>query len=206
MSIYIPSHFKSEHRDVALALMRAAPFATLITSVAGDEPHITHLPLLLLGDGQLKGHMARANPHWQAFAEGHTVAVFHGPHAYVSPQWYVEPQREVPTWNYATVHVQGRPVLIEDEAAKLAVLDATSAAFESGENPWQRQLDAPRLAAFLDAIVAFHIPLTRIDTKIKMNQNKSPQNRAQVIAGLRASGEPDALATAAYMQRMGFDA
>lgn len=202
MSIYIPSHFKRESRDEALALIRAAPFATLITSVAGQEPHITHLPLLLSEDGQLTGHIARANPHWQRFGAGHTVAVFHGPHAYVSPQWYVEPAREVPTWNYATVHVQGQPMLIEETSAKLAVLDAISAAFESGSNPWQRQLDAARLVAFLDAIVAFRIPLTRIDTKIKMNQNKSPQNRAQVIAGLSASGQPDALATAAFMQQM----
>lgn len=203
MSLYTPTAFTGLGSDQALAIVRSHPFATLITSVAGREPHITHLPLLLLGDEQLTGHMARANPHWQAFGQGHTVAVFLGPHAYISPQWYVEPQREVPTWNYATVHVQGRPTLIEDMTAKLAVLDATSAAFETGENPWQRQLDAVRLAALLDAIVAFQIPLTRIETKIKMNQNKSAQNRVQVIAGLRASGQPDALATADYMQQMG---
>ncbi len=200
MSLYIPPQFSSESHDEALALIRAHPFATLITSVAGQEPHLTHLPLLLLEDGQLSGHMARANPHWQAFAAGHTLAVFHGPHAYISPRWYVNPAREVPTWNFATVHVHGQPVLSDDIATKLAVVDATTAAFEPAENPWQRQLDETRVQALMAAIVAFHIPLTRLEAKFKMNQNKTPQDRAQVIAALKASGQPDALATADWMQ------
>lgn len=200
MSLYIPTQFRSDRRDKALALVRAAPFATLITSVAGQEPHITHLPLLLLEEGQLTGHMARANPHWQAFAKGQTVAVFLGPHAYISPRWYANPAREVPTWNFATVHVHGTPVLLDDDRSKLAVVDASSAAFEPAENPWQRQLDEARLQALLGAIVAFHIPLTRLEAKFKMNQNETPQDRTQVIAGLRASGQPDALATAEWMQ------
>ncbi|MES2886289.1 MAG: FMN-binding negative transcriptional regulator [Pseudomonadota bacterium] len=200
MSLYIPVSFKSDNRDETFALMRAAPFATLITTVAGQEPHITHLPLLLLDDGQLTGHMARANPHWQAFATGRTVAVFHGPHAYISPRWYANPAREVPTWNFATVHVHGTPALLDDRRSKLAVVDATSAAFEPAENAWQRQLDETRLQAMLDAIVAFQIPLTRLEAKFKMNQNKTPQDRAQVIAGLRATAQPDALATADWMQ------
>lgn len=200
MSLYTPRPFGDQSQDDAFAIIRTAPFATLITSVAGQEPHITHLPLLLLDERQLTGHMARANPHWQAFAAGETVAVFHGPHAYISPRWYVAPAREVPTWNFATVHVHGTPVVIDQPAAKLAVVDATSAAFEPTENPWQRQIDGARLSALLGAIVAFHLPLTRIEAKFKMNQNKTPQDRAQVIAALQASGQPDALATAQWMQ------
>jgi len=200
MSLYTPPSFVSENRAEQLALIRAAPLATLITSVAGQEPHITHLPLLLLEDDQLTGHMALANPHWQAFAAGETVAVFQGPHAYISPRWYVSPAREVPTWNFATVHVHGKPVLIEDDRGKLATVDATSAAFEPAENPWQRQIEGARLTALLEAIVAFQLPLNRIEAKFKMNQNKTPQDRAQVITALLASGQPDALATARWMQ------
>lgn len=202
MSLYIPPQFKSDSRDEALALIRAAPFATLVTTVVGCEPHLTHLPLLLLEEGQLTGHMARANPHWQAFAAGHTVAIFHGPHAYISPRWYVEPAREVPTWNFATVHVHGKPQLIDEPAAKLAVVDASSAAFEPVENPWQRQVEGARLTALISAIVAFHLPITRIDSKFKMNQNKTAADRAQVMAALRASAQADAVATAAFMQGM----
>lgn len=198
MSLYTPHHFDNNNsRDDALALIRAWPFATLITT-AGGEPHITHLPLLLEGD-HLTGHMARANPHWQTFAAGHTVAVFHGPHAYISPSWYVAPEKAVPTWNYATVHVQGTPVLIDDPAAKLAVVDVTTAAFENAANPWQRKVESERLTAMLNSIVAFHIPLTRLEAKFKMNQNKTPQDRAQVIAQLRASAHPDLAAMADWM-------
>lgn len=198
MSVYIPPQFQVQERGDALALIQAWPFATLITTSAGGEPHITHLPLLLQ-DEQLTGHMARANPHWQAFASGHTVAVFHGPHAYISPSWYVAPAREVPTWNYATVHVHGQPLLIDDAAAKLAVVDATTAAFENTTNPWQRQVEGARLDAMLNHIIAFHIPLTRLEAKFKMNQNKTPQDRAQVITQLRASAHPDLAAMADWM-------
>ncbi len=200
MSLYIPPQFSNQSHEDALALVRSWPFATLITTVAGSEPHVTHLPLLLLDEGQLTGHMARANPHWQAFENGHTVAVFLGPHAYISPRWYVDPSREVPTWNFATVHVHGTPSLIDDAAAKLRVVDASSAAFEPAENPWQRQIEGARLDALLAAVVAFHLPLTRIDAKFKMNQNKTETDRRQVIAALRASAHPDARATADFMQ------
>ena len=190
MSLYIPRHFASEDRSESLALIASAPFATLITVPAGGgEPHITHLPLLLDGE-RLLGHMARANPHWQAFVGGRTTAVFHGPHAYISPRWYLDPAANVPTWNFSTVHVHGGPTLIEDRAEQLAVLDATSATFEPAENPWTRQLSAVREQALLGAIVAFQLPLTRLDTKIKMSQNKTPQERAQVAQRLRESGDP----------------
>ena len=197
MTMYTPRHFDSNNRDDALALIRAWPFATLITA-ADSEPRITHLPLLLEGE-HLTGHMARANPHWQAFAAGHTVAVFHGPHAYISPSWYVVPEREVPTWNYATVHVQGTPLLIDDAVAKLAIVDAATAAFENPANPWQRKVEGARLEAMLNSIVAFHIPLTTLEAKFKMNQNKAPQDRAQVITQLRASAHPDLAAMADWM-------
>lgn len=200
MSLYIPRHFASHRRDEALALIANVPFATLITvPPAGGEAHISHLPLLLDGE-RLLGHMARANPHWQAFAGGHTTAVFHGPHAYISPRWYLDPVVNVPTWNFSTVHVHGQPTLLDDNAAKLAVLDATSAAFEPDENPWTRQLSAAREQALLGAIVAFALPLTRLETKIKMSQNKSPGERTQVAALLQASGDPLGPAVAAVMR------
>lgn len=201
MSLYTPGHFAVAGDAEARELMRAHAFATLITSVADGEPHITHLPLLLEHDGALTGHMARANPHWQAFGSGHTVAVFHGPHAYITPNWYVDPAREVPTWNYAVVHAHGRPELIDDAAAKLAIVDRTGAAFESPTAPWTRQIEGARRDAMIKAIVAFRLLPTRLESKFKMNQNKTPADRARVIAQLRASRHPDLLAMADWMQR-----
>ena len=201
MSLYVPPKFRCDDAAETQALMHAHAFATLITTTAGGEPHITHLPLLLETDGSLTGHMARANPHWQAFATGHTVAVFHGPHAYISPNWYVDPAREVPTWNYAVVHAHGRPELIDSDAERLAVVDRTSAHFEPVEAPWTRQVEGARLDALINAVVAFRIRPTRIESKFKMNQNKTPADRAQVIARLRADGHPELRAMADWMQR-----
>jgi transcriptional regulator len=202
MSLYTPGHFSGADAD-AQALMREWPFATLITTTDG-EPHITHLPLLWEAggaNGLLCGHMARANPHWQAFAGGSTIAVFHGPHAYISPSWYQQPEREVPTWNYATVHAHGQPQFIEAAADKLALIDRTTAQFEHANTPpWTRRVEGERLEKMLDAIVAFRIPVARIEAKFKLNQNRTPADRAKVVAQLHSTAHPDLLAMAQWMQ------
>lgn len=202
MSLYTPSSFALSDQEQQHQLIRAYPFATLITSLAAEEPRISHLPLLLEADGSLSGHLARANPHWQAFAVGETVAVFHGPHAYISPRWYLNPTREVPTWNYAVVHVHGRPELEDDAGYKLDLVDRTSAAFEPAVGGWTRQLDASRQNALLNAIVAFRLRPSRIEGKRKINQNKTPADRAQVAAQLRASAHPELLTMAAWMEAL----
>lgn len=203
MSLYTPRHFAAPAADDSVALMRAYPFATLITA-AGAEPQITHVPLLWEeggAHGTLLGHMARANPHWQQFARGHTTAVFHGPHAYISPSWYVQPDREVPTWNYATVHAHGRPVEIGDRDEKLALIDRSVALFEADNTPpWVRVVAGERLEAMLRNIVAFRMPVERIDAKFKMNQNRTPADRVQVVGQLQRSGHPDLQAMAEWMR------
>ena len=203
MSLYTPSHFRGSDVDAA-ALMRDHSFATLITTGA-SEPHITHLPLLWeSGDehGVLLGHMAKANPHWQAFSGGHTIAVFHGPHAYISPSWYAQPEQNVPTWNYATVHAQGVPQFIDEAAEKLALIDRTTAHFETGNTPpWTREVSGERLEKMLGAIIAFRMPLTRIEAKFKMNQNRTVADRAKVIARLYETQHPDLSAMADWMQK-----
>src|SRR5215208_2151226 len=119
--MYIPSAFRITDLPTLHEFMRRYSFATLITG--GDEPFVTHLPLLLdsgSGDGQngtLIGHFAKPNPHWQLDHAAHTsVAIFHGPHAYISPSWYRAGGPAVPTWNYAAVHAWGKLSLIEDHA------------------------------------------------------------------------------------------
>jgi transcriptional regulator len=193
MSLYSPAHFAQADRAAAHALIAAHPFATLITAVDGGEPRISHLPLLLEGDA-LIGHVARANPHWQAFGLGATVAVFHGPHAYVSPRWYTEPARMVPTWNYATVHVGGRPDLlgVEESADSLLKL---SRAFDPD---WRA--DAATVDRLLPGIVAFRMPIASCTAKFKMSQNRSADDRRGVIKGLLAAGTADADAVAHWMR------
>ena len=138
----------------------------------------------------LLGHMARANPQWQAFdGSGHALAIFHGPHAYVSPSWYAEPATAVPTWNYAVAHVHGRVELMRDTAETRALLEEMIARYEAGRaQPWRLQLEGRALQAMLDAIVGFRLAVERIDVKLKLSQNRSVADRERVTAALRADG------------------
>ena len=133
--MYIPRHFHETDPARLFALMEQHRFALLVTS-EGGVPVATHLPLLVERDAargdRLVGHMARANPQWRAFSEEREVlAIFEGPHAYVSPSWYAE-QPSVPTWNFAAVHAYGRPRVLEDPAEVLRVLRASVDTFEAG--------------------------------------------------------------------------
>ena len=118
--MYTPPHFREDRAPILHDAMRAIAFATLVTQ--GDEGiTANHLPLLLDGEnGILRGHVARANPVWRDIKPGSEgLAVFLGPHAYVSPSWYpskAETGKVVPTWNYITVHVHGRITVMEDAA------------------------------------------------------------------------------------------
>jgi transcriptional regulator len=201
--VYNPAHFKIDDRAVADDFIDRHGFAILVTD-DGGVPTASHLPLLLDRDvgerGRLVGHMARPNPQWKTFRPDRDVlAIFPGPHAYVSPSWYtVAPA--VPTWNYATVHAYGLPALIEDEAAVRALLKRTVDKYEGGRpQPWTMELPEDYLKTMMRGIVAFELRLTRVETKFKLNQNRSVEDRAAVIAALRADGGADELAVAGMM-------
>ena len=204
MSIYIPAHFAARDRATTARLLHEYPFATLVTPVA-PEPFITHLPLIHVADcephGTLLGHFARANPHVQAAPQAESVAVFHGPHAYVTPSWYADSAAAVPTWNYAVVHAHGAIELAQDAAATRAVLDLLIQRFEGGRRaPWALGLDPGHLDAMVRAIVGFRIRVKRIAVKLKLSQNRTPEDRARVAAGLDAEGYAEATATATWMR------
>jgi transcriptional regulator len=207
MSLYRPAAFASDDQAAIARLFDEHPFATLITAGAG-EPHISHLPLLRESEpaphGRLIGHMARANPHWNHFGNGTSLAIFHGPHAYVSPSWYAQPAIQVPTWNYAVVHVRGRATIVADRVTTLATLQKMVARFEgSRAAPWRLQLEGARLDAMVGAIVAFEIEIERIDAKFKLSQNRDEVDRRRVASALRSEAHADAIATADWMDREG---
>jgi transcriptional regulator len=204
LSLYTPPLFAVRERTAAARLMHDHPFATLVTPAA-PEPHVSHLPLLLVSDcephGTLLGHFARANPHWQAAREVESVAIFHGPHAYVSPSWYAEPARAVPTWNYATVHAHGTLAILDDPAQARAILDALVQRFEGGrEAPWQFAMPERERDALVNGIVAFRLRIKRIDAKFKLSQNHPAGDRTRVMAALEAEPYAEAHATAAWMR------
>jgi transcriptional regulator len=204
MSLYIPGHFTPADRTAIARVVHDHPFATLITPAA-PEPFVSHVPLVCVADrephGTLLGHFARANPHCAGATKAESIAIFHGPHAYVSPSWYGDPAGAVPTWNYAVVHAHGTLELARDEAETQGILDALVSRFESSRPaPWRLGLTRERLEAMVGAIVGFRMKVRRLDAKFKLSQNRPPGDRARVAEALAAEGHADAEATAAWMR------
>ncbi|MBF5046082.1 FMN-binding negative transcriptional regulator [Aggregicoccus sp. 17bor-14] len=202
--MYIPAHFRVDDPALLLPLIERYGFATLVTVEEGS-PFATHLPLLLRrGPDRLVGHMARANPQWRGLAQQREVlALFQGPHAYVSPSWYASAPN-VPTWNYAVVHAYGEARLIEEPAQVHALLQDTVTQYESGrERPWRLEEAADYAERLVKGIVAFELRLTRLEGKFKLSQNKGAEDRAGVIAALEASEDPLERELARMMRRVG---
>ncbi len=195
--MYTPEPFAARDRETLAGVIRDNPFGLLIGPGAGGAPVATHLPFLL-EDGRLIGHMARGNPHWRNFADAaEALAVFSGPHAYISPRWY-ETAPAVPTWNYVAVHVHGVPRIIDDSGETRALLDRMTAVFEDGAWTLGSQGD-DYAGQMIRGIVAFEIPVARIEGKFKLSQNRSAGDRKGVIAALRESDRPEAAAMARLM-------
>jgi transcriptional regulator len=190
--MYLPPQFRQTDSERIAGLIDEHGFGELV-SVHEGRPCVNHLPFVLQstadGGTRLLAHMARANPQWTSFDRNEEVlAVFRGPHGYVSPRWYSSPG--VPTWNYAVVHVYGAVRLITDPDAALAALELLTARFEPVDGWSAAALDESRRASVLARIVAFEIPVARIEAKFKLSQNREAVERANVAAQLRlrASG------------------
>lgn len=203
--MYIPKHFNEADQARITALIRDFGFATLISTTA-DGALVTHAPVQLDSDrGVLIGHMARANPHSAALQNGALLlAIFHGPHSYISPTWYADENPRVPnvpTWNYAAVHVTGSVTFIDDASAKWKIVRDLAAQYEAGAaKPWDpRGLDAHMDK--LSAIVGFEVTITKIEAKLKLSQNRSVIDQQNVIANLAASVSSEVRATALMMQQ-----
>jgi len=202
--MYLPSHFTEADTARIHDLMRKNSFATIVTHTS-EAPFATHMPVLLHGKrgphGTLVSHMARANEQWRHFSGGREVLViFQGPHAYVSPSWY-ETKPAVPTWNYAAVHAYGVPRIIEDEANLRTTLRELVHYFEAGRpQPWGEELTDEYLDKLSPGIVGLEIPITRLEGKFKLSQNRNATDRAGVIAALAQSPDQTARELAKLMK------
>jgi len=187
--MYNPKHFAQTDRAAQLELIDRYPFGTLMTVAAGRLA-ISTIPFLIGDDrASLIGHIARANTHWREFAAATDVAVgFIGPHAYISPNWY-HSANMVPTWNYVAVEVRGTIELLEDRAARLDVVDRLSARHEMAlPQPWSTsKLDPTMRDKLLDAIVAFRVSIAAIEAKMKLGQNRKPDDVHGAADALRAA-------------------
>ena len=193
--MYIPELFNIAETSELVALMRARPFAILISAGSG-ELDATHLPTVVKMDGErpasIECHVARANPHWKEFSSGgDALIIFGGPQGYIRPGWYPSKSvdgKAVPTWNYTVVHAYGRATAIDDRVwLERHVRELTAQQERDQPAPWAPD-DAPRsyVEAMLRGIVGISFEIARLEGKCKMSQNRTTTDRAGVVNGLRA--------------------
>ncbi|TGT61356.1 FMN-binding negative transcriptional regulator [Mesorhizobium sp. M00.F.Ca.ET.170.01.1.1] len=196
--MYTPPAFRDNDSESLRTTIRAARLATLVTATA-EGPLATPLPLLLAereGEhGTIYGHVAKANPQWRVPPLGDGLAIFMGQDAYVTPAWYQTKQetgKVVPTWNYVAVHAYGPIEFFEDVDRLLDIVTRLTDLHEGGRaSPWAVS-DAPAdfIQSQLRGIVGLRMPITRLEGKRKMSQNRNAADRAGVLAGLAASERP----------------
>jgi transcriptional regulator len=197
--MYVPPAFRVDDLADIHRTMREARSATLVTM---SEAGLIGTPLPILLDesegqyGTLYGHVARANPQWKLVPSAEAMAIFAGPEAYVTPSWYAtkqETHKVVPTWNYVAVHAYGAVEFFDDADRLLNVVTRLTDLHEgSRKNRWA-VADAPAdfINAQLKGIIGLRMPITRLDAKRKMSQNRNPEDRAGVIDGLSNSDRPE---------------
>lgn len=151
----------------------------------------------------MSGHLAKANPQWQVFSQQESLAIFTGPHAYISPDAY-EARENVPTWNYIAVHAYGTPRLITLNQSPEQMDQMIEAMVNTYGPTYQKQwesLSERYRTTMMQGIVGFEIVVTRLDGKYKLSQNRSPADQANVAHTLLQSCDPEARATGAAMQK-----
>ena len=208
--MYVPRAFAVDDVPILHQQMLATPLPVLVTH-ASQGLIASHVPLLLNPDegpyGTLYGHLARANPHCKALAEGvENLVIFAGEQAYISPSFYpskAEHGKAVPTWNYLAVHAYGTAEVFDDAERLLALVSRLSNKHEADRSdPWSVS-DAPAdyIDSMLKAIVGFRLPITRLDGKRKLSQNRDAADQAGVRKGLLANSNPQDHALAHLMAK-----
>jgi transcriptional regulator len=201
--MYLPAAFAENDPNKLHDFIERNSFGLLVSLVEG-LPFATHLPFLLERTagphGTLVGHMARANPHWRD-AGGQTVlAIFTGPHAYISPTWY-EAELVVPTWNYTAVHAYGRMRIYEEKEALLDIVREMVRYYEQAmPRPWTFDSSGTFAERMLAQIVGFRIEVEKIEGKWKLNQNHPVERRRKVVRALQQQGGENAQAVAALIR------
>jgi transcriptional regulator len=204
--MYIPAAFAEADLPKLLDFIEQHSFGLLVSQV--DElPFASHLPFLLERTtgphGTLIGHMARANPQWEQIEGKAVLAVFSGPHAYISPTWY-EAEQVVPTWNYTAVHAYGRAELVHKEDGLLEIVQKSAQLFEQAmPQPWSFDPSSTFVKRLLTQIVGFRIEIEKIEGKFKLNQNQPVERRRKVIVALQERGDENSHAIAAMIHDAG---
>jgi transcriptional regulator len=201
--VYIPEHFRVRDHQDAVNFMRANPFAILISSV-DEGPFASHIPVAIQANGDqliVRGHFAKANPHWRFFErQPQCLTIFHGPHSYISPSLYADRQ-SVPTWNYGAVHVYGNARLFSSPEDLHTVLHELMGTFEPAYAEQWATLDESYRQKMLTHIIGFEITATKIEAKFKLGQNRTRQDQSNMIAALEKAEDTAVSGVARLMKQ-----
>lgn len=203
--MYIPPAFAETDTAALHDFIERHSFGLLVSSPS-DGPFASHLPFLLDRNdgpfGTLVAHVARANPQWRHFTDGaRGLAVFSGPHAYISPAWY-EAEPVVPTWNYAAVHAIGPVEIIEDRGPLLELVDRFVRHFEANrDQPWVFDTSTEFAKRLADQIVGLRMPVERLEGKWKVGQNQPKERRLKAAAALEGMGDEQSREVARMMRK-----
>ncbi|MFJ7938905.1 FMN-binding negative transcriptional regulator [Peribacillus sp. NPDC096622] len=198
--MYIPKHFQLKDEEIIYDFIEKYSFATLYSQHNG-EPYATHLPLILNKvESALYGHFARPNEQWKDIEYQQVLAVFQGPHCYISPSWY-ETTMAVPTWNYVSIHLYGKMEIDEDQKVIFDSLNDMVNKYESPKSTYNlNDIDSSFIEGMSKGIVAFKIKITKIEAKAKLSQNH-PVERQEIIKHLENTSQQDNLEVASLMKK-----
>jgi len=203
--MYRPTAFREEDIDKLVAFMKANSFATLI-SILDGVPCASHIPLVVTvkeGVVKLIGHLAKQNTHWQAFETSESLAIFTGPHAYISPALY-EKRESVPTWNYIAVHAYGIPKIIKFDNSPESMnqmIDKMVDTYEVSYKEHWHSLSTGFREGMMNGIIGFEMIVTRLEGKYKLSQNRSQVDQHNVSEALLQSSAPIARAVGTEMKQ-----
>jgi transcriptional regulator len=193
--MYKPDHLTEANLRKIQSLIDRYSFGLLICPLGNQTPHFSHLPFMLdrhaAPYGTLLSHVARANPISRFLDDSNeAVVIFSGPHGYISPSWY-KSRIEVPTWNYSVVHAYGRPRVLDDDEFTTLLHDVVNKHEQGNPDRWRIDELSPSFFDELKAeILGFAIPITRIESKFKLGQNRIEEDRRGTVEGLLRRGEP----------------
>jgi transcriptional regulator len=203
--MYIPKHAEQNDPAILLDVMQRHNFATMISNVDG-VPYATHLPLIIRRDGDtfhIEGHLARANPHWQALEKDpKALVIFQGPHTYISPSLMNNANR-VPTWNYIAVHASGSVKIDHASEEKLSILSNLIAQHEPGYQAEFEKMNPELSNRMVNAIVGFEMKVEKLEGKFKLEQHRLADNKPEMQIWHERGGENER-EIAGWMKRLGY--
>jgi transcriptional regulator len=199
--MYIPKYAENNEVPAIIDFIKHHAFGILV-SQSEYKLVATHIPLEFSTDNtKLFGHISKANPQWKNFNNSAEVlAIFTGPHAYISSSWY--DHENVPTWNYIAAHVYGKISIIEGEELYQSLKRLTDKYEASSSKPISVEGMSPEyVRKSIKGLVGFEIEITNIEAAYKLSQNRDQKNHQRIIQELEKREDENSLRVAEEMRR-----